>query len=136
MKLKKHLRSFVFNLIALWLISQIFAGVSFNGGYQTLTLAGLALTLVNLLVKPLVKLLLLPINLLTLGAFRWLVNVITLYLVTLLVPQFAINAFLFPGFAYQGFIVPPIHLATFWVYVLASLFLSLTTSFLFWLTRK
>lgn len=136
MKIKKHFRFFVFNLAALWLVTQFLEGASFVGGYQTLVLATIALTLVNLLVKPLIKLLLLPINLITLGAFRWLVNVIALYLVTLLVPQFKISAFVFPGFFYQGFSVPSIHLGTFWVYVLASLFLSLTTSFLFWLTKK
>jgi len=135
MNFKKHLRSFVFNLIALWLVAQFIQGVSFVGGYQTLLLAALALTLVNLLVRPLIKLLLLPINLLTLGAFRWLVNVITLYLVTLLVPQFKISGFLFPGFTYQGFIVPAIYLTSFWVYVLSSFFLSLITSFLFWLRK-
>lgn len=136
MKIKRHLRSFVFNLATLWLISQMLEGVSFSGGYQTLFLAAVALTLVNFLVKPLIKLLLLPINLLTLGAFRWLVNVIALYLVTLLVPQFEIKSFLFPGFSYQGFVVPSIYLGTFWVYVLVSLFLSLITSFLFWLIKK
>lgn len=136
MTIKKHLRSFVFNLAALWLASQILEGVSFQEGWQGLALAAVALTLVNLLVKPLIKLLLLPINLLTLGGFRWLVNVIALYLVTLLVPQFQISAFLFPGFSYQGFVVPAIHLGTFWVYVLVSFFLSLVTSFLIWLMKK
>jgi len=135
MSVRKLLRSFIFNLAALWLATELFEGIAFAGGYQTLLLATLALTLVNLLVKPLINLLLLPINLITLGAFRWVVNVVTLYLVTLLVPQFTISAFLFPGFSYQGFIIPPINLGMIWVYVLTSLFLSITTSFLFWLTR-
>ena len=136
MKIKKHLRSFVFNLAALWLVSEFIKGVSLVGGYQTLFLAAVALTLINFLVRPLVKLLLLPVNLLTLGAFRWLINVIALYIATLFVPQFKINAFLFPGFSYQGFIIPSIHLGIFWVYVLTSFFLSFITSFLFWLIRK
>lgn len=135
MKIRKLLRSFVFNLVALWLVTQAFAGASFTGGYQTLLLAALALTLVNLLVKPLINLLLLPINLITLGAFRWVINVVALYLVTLLVPQFTISAFLFPGFSYQGFVIPPINLGIFWVYLLTSLSLSIIISFLFWLTK-
>ena len=133
--MRKLLRSFVFNLAALWLVAKNLEGVSYTGGYQTLLLTALALTAVNLLVKPLINLLLLPINLVTLGTFRWLVNVATLYLVTLLVPQFKIGAFVFPGFSYQGFIIPPIQLGTFWVYVLVSLFISLITSFLFCLTK-
>lgn len=136
MKPKKHLRSFVFNLVALWLATQIIEGVSFVDGYQTLLLAGLALTLVNLIVKPLVKLLLLPINLLTLGLFRWVINVIALYSVTLFVPQFKIESFLFSGFTYQGFSLPATQLSVFWVYIITSFFLSLVTSTLFWLVRK
>lgn len=135
MNLRKLIRTFVFNLAALWLVTQIFEGASFTGGYQTLLIASLALTLVNLLVKPLINLLLLPINLLTLGAFRWVVNVVALYLVTLLVPQFKISAFLFPGFSNQGFIIPPIYLGTIWVYLLTSFSLSIIISFLFWMTK-
>ncbi len=135
MGIKKYLRSFIFNLGALWLADYLFPGVSLAGGYQTLLLATLALTLVNLLVKPLVKLLLLPINLITLGMFRWLINVVALYLVTLIVPQFQIQGFLFPGFSFQNFSLPAVQLSTFWVYVLVSFFLSLVTSFLFWLRK-
>ena len=136
MSIKKHFRAFVFNLVALWVATRIIEGVFFEDGYQTLLLAALALTLINLLVRPLIKLLLLPINLLTLGLLRWVVNVIALYLVTLFVPQFKVVSFFFPGFSYQGITIPSIELGVFWVYVLTSFFLSFVTSFLFWLVRK
>jgi len=135
MKIKKHLRSFVFNLFGLWIAVQLIKGLSHQGGYQTILLAGLALTVVNLLVKPLIKLVFLPINLITLGAFRWLINVIALYLVTLVVPQLQINSFFFSGFSYQGFVIPAFQLGIFWVYVVTSFLISLVTSFLHWLTK-
>jgi len=133
--MKRLLRSFVINTAALWLVTQILPGVGYAGGYQTLLLTALALTIVNLLVKPLINLLLLPINLLTLGAFRWLVNVAALYLVTLIVPQFQINSFLFPGFTYQGFIIPSINLTVFWVFVLTSFLISLISSLFYWVVK-
>lgn len=133
--MKRLLRSFVINTATLWLVTQILPGVGYAGGYQTLLLTALALTIVNLLVKPLINLLLLPINLLTLGAFRWLVNVATLYLVTLIVPQFQIKSFLFPGFTYQGFIIPSINLTVFWVFVLTSFLISLTSSLFYWVVK-
>lgn len=133
--MKNQLRLFLFNLFALWLVTQLIAGVRFSGGWQTLVLASFVLTLANWLIKPLVKLLLLPINLLTLGAFRWLINVVILYLVTLLVPNFKIAAFLFPGFSYQGFVIPSLHLTTFWVFVIVSFAISLVTTFLLWLVK-
>lgn len=135
MSLKRYLRSFVFNLLALWLISQYIVGVSYAGGFKTLSIAALALTIVNLLAKPLVKLLLLPINLLTLGAFRWLTNVVALYLMTMFVPQLKIASFTFHGFTHQGLVIPSIDISNFWSYVICSFLISLITSFIYWLIK-
>lgn len=133
--IKKYLRLFLINVVSLWLIAQAVAGVVYQGGLTTLATAGLVLTVVNIGVKPLINLLLLPLNLITLGTFRWLVNVLVLWLVTLLVPQFQINAFSFAGFSWQGFIIPPLALGQFWAFVLISFLISLTTGFLLWLTE-
>lgn len=134
--MKRYLRLFLINLAGLWLTTRFLAGVSFSGGFQTLALATLALTFINLLVKPLLKVLLLPINLITLGAFRWLINVLSLYLVTIFVPQFKIEAFTLTGFNYNGFIIPTINLSVFWAFVATSLMISLTTTLLLWLVKK
>ena len=133
--IKKYLRLFLINAVSLWLISQIIAGIPLKGGLETVATAGLVLTLVNLAVRPLINLLLLPINLITLGTFRWLVNVLVLYLVTAIVPQFQISGFAFAGGSWQGFIIPPLLLGRFWGFVLISFLLSLVTGFLIWLTE-
>ena len=133
--LKNYFRLYLINFLALWLLGRFMLGVQFVGGYQTIALTALVLTLLGSLVKPLIKVLLIPINLLTLGAFRWLINVITLWLVTLIVPQFKIGSFVFPGINWNGFIIPSFFLARFWVFVLASLFISLITSFVLWLIK-
>ena len=133
--IKKYLRFFLINFLALWLVERFFAGVSFDGGYQTIMLAALVLTMAGFLIKPLVGLLLLPINLLTMGAFRWLINVITLWLVTLAVPQFKISSFLFTGFVYHGFVIPTMFLNLFWVYFLVALTISLITTLVLWLIK-
>jgi len=142
--LKKYLRLFLINFLALWMLSRFMLGftlkvhpegIEFLNGYQTIALTALVLTILGTLVKPLIKILLIPINLLTLGAFRWLINVITLWLVTLVVPQFKIGSFVFQGLNWNGFIIPSFFMARFWAFVLASLFISLVTSFVLWLTK-
>lgn len=132
---KKYGRLFLINITSIWLVSQVVAGITFKGGLSTLVTAGLVLTLVNLAIKPLINLLLLPINLVTLGTFRWLVNVLVLWLVTAIVPQFQINAFTFSGLNWQGFIIPSLALGKFWAFVLISFLISLVTGFLLWLTE-
>lgn len=134
--MKKYLRLFLINLASIWLAVFLLEGVGYQDGFKTLALAALVLTLINFLVKPLIKILLLPINLLTLGMFRWLINVISLYLTTLIVPQFTIVPFRLPGFSYQGFSFPSLNLTALWALVVTSLLISLTTTTLVWLAKN
>ena len=131
--MKSLIRSFVFNIFALQLATVLIPGVSCKGGLRTLCLAAIVLAVFNFLVKPIINLLFLPINLLTLGMFRWVVNVIILYLLTVTVPQFKIYGFTFPGFSYQNLSLAPVFINSFWTTVLTSFFLSFTLSFLYWL---
>ena len=77
-------------------------------------MAALAIALVNLFVRPIVNLLLLPIHLVTLGTFRWAANLVTLYLVTRLVPNLQIHAFTFPGLDLKYLIIPSMHFFRLW----------------------
>ncbi|MCH7951840.1 phage holin family protein [Patescibacteria group bacterium] len=134
--MKSLIRSFAINLAALQAAVMLLPGVTNTGGIQSLIGAILVLAIINLLIRPIISLLLLPINLLTLGAFRWLVNVIILFLLTLLVADLSVSAFTFEGFNYQGFTIPQLEISKFWTLVLASLTLSITNSFLFWLSTE
>lgn len=131
--MKGLIRSFVFNLFVLQLAVELIPGVSYKGGFSTLALTAITLAIFNLLVKPVINLLLLPINLLTLGMFRWVVNVIILYLLTTVIPNFSIQGFLFPGFSYQNFSLDSVFISSFWNTVLTSFFLSFVLSLLYWL---
>lgn len=131
--MKSLIRSFVFNIFALQLAASFIPGVSYRGGLRTLGLAAIVLAAFNLLVKPIINLLFLPLNLLTLGMFRWVVNVIILYLLTITVPQFKIYGFDFPGFSYQNLSLSSVFINSFWTTVLTSFFLSFVLSFLDWL---
>lgn len=55
--------------------------------------ASLVLGLVNLVIRPIVRLLALPITLLTLGLFGWVINALMLWLVSAIVPGFVIHGF-------------------------------------------
>ena len=131
--MKSLIRSFIFNLFALHLAADLIPGVSYNGGLKTLGLAAITLGLFNLLIKPIINLFLLPINLLTLGMFRWVVNVIILYLLTITISNFKISGFEFPGFSYQNFSITSLLINSLWDTILTSFFLSFVLGFLYWL---
>lgn len=133
--MKTLIRGFLINGIALYLIGTWLSGVSFSKGYETIIVAAIVLGLANLFLRPLLNILLLPINLLTLGLFRWIVNVGILLLVTNIVPDFRITAFIFPGISLFGFDLPTLYLGTITSFIFVSLLLSLISGFLFWVVK-
>ncbi|OGC92748.1 hypothetical protein A2899_00945 [Candidatus Amesbacteria bacterium RIFCSPLOWO2_01_FULL_49_25] len=129
-------RSIAINLASVYLAAQVLSGViTYVGGWQTLFLAALAISLVNLFVRPVVNLLLLPIHLITMGIFRWVANIITLYIVTWIIPNIQIHAFISPGINLKYLIVPPIQFTVFGAFLVSTFALTLIFHFLYWLLQ-
>ncbi len=81
--MRNFLIRWLLNTVALWVVAQLYGGVNFAPG-STLAdylIAGLVLGLANTLVRPLLLLLTLPLNLLTLGLFTLVVNALVLLFV-------------------------------------------------------
>lgn len=133
--MKSILRAFFINLAALYLLSRVVTGFTYTGGFETLILAAMALTGINMFVKPLVKLFFLPLNILTLGLFSWVVNAGMIYLLTLVVPKIKIVPWQFSGFSYQGFIIPSLSFNFLTTLALCALIVSFISFFLNWLAR-
>lgn len=134
--LRLFLRTIAINLASVYLASQILSSViSYVGGYQTLLMAALVIAAVNLFVRPIVNLLLLPIHLVTLGVFRWIANLITLYIVTWLVPNLQIHAFTFSGANLRYIIIPAISFSPFGAFVVATFTLTVTFHFIYWILQ-
>jgi putative membrane protein len=134
--LRLLLRSVAINLAGIYIAAQILSGViTFVGGYQTLLMASLAIAAVNLIVRPVINLLLLPIHLITLGIFRWIANLVTLYLVTWLVPNLQIHSFYFPGLNFRYLIIPSMFFSAFGAFVVTTLTLTVIFHLLYWLLQ-
>ena len=105
------MRDFVFHVFSLWLASQLLPAILIVGSWINFFIAGFVLTILVYIVQPFLKILFIPINLITFGLLSWFVHVIILYLLTLFVPEIImIQAYTLPGGNYAGFVVPPIHL--------------------------
>lgn len=104
------LRTFLFNTFSLWFTSQLLPTIILPKGLQPLLAAGGVLTILSTLVAPLVKILLIPINIMTLGFLSWIVHAFILYLLTILMPEVQIVPWTFPGGSWGGFVVPSVAL--------------------------
>lgn len=133
--MKSVLRHYLINLGALWVTTQIIPAISLTGGVKGLLIGALALMFANLLLIPILKILLLPLNLLTLGLFAWLSNVLALYFLVNVVPYFQVNTYHFSGVYWDGFSIPPVDLTVFQVVIVASLMLGFFINFANWLTK-
>ena len=80
------------NALALLLAAQIFHKIWFDNQQATF-IAALVLALVNAYLRPLVVILTLPINILTLGLFTLVINGLMLELVSWLIPAFHVEGF-------------------------------------------
>lgn len=134
--MKPFLRNSLFNAFSIFFLSQILPGVKVSGGLFTYLFGGLALTLLFIFLRPVLKILALPLNLVTLGAFSFLTNVIIFYLLTVLVFGISITSFDFPGVSYAGFIIPKIHFNTLFAFIAVAFLQSVCVSFLNWLTEN
>ncbi len=71
----------VSNSVGLWLAQQFVAGFVVTGGLKGYLIAGILLGLLNLVVRPILKLVSLPLMLLTLGLFNLVINVALIWIV-------------------------------------------------------
>ena len=71
---------FLANLLGLWLASQLVSGFLVTGNWRGFLVAAVVLTLLNLLVKPILKLLTLPLLVVSLGLFGLVINASLLWL--------------------------------------------------------
>ncbi|MBI2601352.1 phage holin family protein [Candidatus Daviesbacteria bacterium] len=131
--MKTLVRYYLINFSSLWIATQLISGLTFTGGFRTLLLGGLAFAVINIVLVPVLKILLLPLNLLTLGLFAWVSNVLALFALTRVLPQFMLLPYDFPGYSINGFIIPPFGLTPLWVAIIASLIIGIITHFLHWL---
>ncbi len=80
------------NALAL-LATTIVPGILFKGDFLTLLAAGAIFGLFNMIVRPIAMLLSLPLMILTLGIFYFILNGILLYVASLLIPGYTIAGF-------------------------------------------
>ena len=80
------------NLFALFMVSGIFNGIAITS-WQALIVSAIILSLINIYLKPIIKIIMLPVNFFTLGLFTLFINAFLLMFVETLVKGFYIKNF-------------------------------------------
>ena len=85
------------NAAALWAATRIVPGISFDGAWSTLLVVALVFGVLNVAVRPLLWFMTLPLLILTLGLFTFVLNAFMLWLTSVTSDLFAL------GFYVDGF---------------------------------
>ena len=133
--MKIILRHYAIDTFSLWVVTQVASGIYFEQGIKTLLIAGIGVTIISIIAKPVINMLLLPLNLVTFGLFRWVSSAIVIYLVSLIVHGFKVVNFSYSGISTQWLDIPNISLNGFFAYIAFSFLLSLVSSFIYWLLK-
>jgi uncharacterized membrane protein YvlD (DUF360 family) len=122
--MKKFLRFTLLFIFALIAENQLWNNLIFSNIPATVFKVALILAFFELFLKPIIKILLLPINLLTLGLFRIVISTIGLYIATFFLDDFQVQDILANSTIWQGFTIPELHFTNFFAYLVSSLTLS------------
>ena len=108
-ELVKFIKAVISSILTIAILAWLFPNINYNNSV-TLIVTGLVLTLLEKIIRPILKILFLPINIVTLGLFSLVINVFILYLATYFVP----------GFVIENVIIFGIHLNQFFSLLFAS----------------
>lgn len=86
------LANWILSALAILIVSQYVAGFAVDS-FLTALVVALALGIANAIIKPILVILTLPVNVLTLGLFTFVINAALIWGVSLVVPGFTIASF-------------------------------------------
>ncbi len=100
--MRSILRTIFVNTLSLFLVSLVFSGLQINGGFASFLYVAAWLSVLTLVFDPIVKVVILPFNILTLGLLSFLTTLLSLFLITIFYKNLSIVNFTFQGFSFLG----------------------------------
>ncbi len=127
--MKKILKFTLLISFALVTQNQLWKNLVFEQTIWTIIKVAFILSIFELLLKPIIRILLLPINILTLGLFRIVINTFGFYLAIFLLSDFQVNSIKTASTFWQGINIPGFIFNGFWAFVVSSMSLNILLYF-------
>lgn len=78
---------------AVYLTVYLVPGITISGGWTTTLLVALVWSVITMVIRPVLAILTLPITIITLGLFSFILNAVLFWAMTLIVPGFEVAGF-------------------------------------------
>jgi putative membrane protein len=89
----KWILRFLGTVAAVYLTVELLPGIHTVGGWSTVFLIALVWSVITLIIRPVLQLLTLPITIITIGLFSFVLNALLFWAMTLIVPGFVVDGF-------------------------------------------
>lgn len=120
--IKNFAQTWFRDVVVLLALSTWYPGFEIPSNFIALSLTALTLTLIQIFLEPLIKALLLPVNIVTLGLFKWLVEAVVLLLLAYILDGVNFLAFNYDQFSILGITVPAGQINILFSVILGSIF--------------
>lgn len=132
-KILKLTLLFSFSLIT---VNQIWGNLSFASIPLSIIKTAFILSIFEIILKPILKIILFPINLITLGLFRIVIDTLGLYLAVFLFSDFMVHDIHTLETSWWGISIPAFNFVNFFTYLVTSVTIGLILNFFSFIIRK
>lgn len=131
--MKGFLQGVTVNTATLFITLSMFSGLTIEGGFWNIFTTAVLITIGFKILRPVINIITLPLNVITLGLFQLLVIAFIIFLVALIYPQMQIDPFQFNGVQFFGITIQPFFVSLFLSYIIISGTIYVVNRTLFWL---
>lgn len=133
--MRKFLLRFLITTIAVLVVVYVIPGIIFLGGPLDLLKMVAIVFILNLILKPIVKMISLPLEFATLELVSIAINCFALWGIARFLGIIKITSFWFSGISGSVFLIAPIELPAIATILVAAMLISFVSTFLYWLTK-
>lgn len=130
--MKWLVKYYVIIVMSLFVVDSLIPGITIIGNLPGLFLSALVYMLLAILVKPIIKIILIPLRLLTFGLASFLTAPLIFYGTFRIVPFLSLSDWMFPGFTSPLITVPEVAFGIIATYIISGLILEFLITILRW----
>lgn len=124
--MRHYLKSLIITISSFYIATQLVPTIKIGTDPKNVLLILGGLWVISHIIKPVFSLVLLPLNLLTLGFLSLIINVGFVFALLNFLPGFSIDAYAFPGANIQGVLIPPVFFSTIMATILVAVIITVS----------
>lgn len=134
--MRRIIQDIATNAVALFILQLFLKGLVVRGGVASYILSGGFIFLGDTILKPILSIISLPFNILTMGLFSTISNGAALFLVTYFYKGIQISGFLFPAISYKTIQTPSFYMPTIFAYIMIAFAIELVKRLIYFVYTR